>query len=291
MGGHDAGHLVIAGVTTESPTVRLDLESKPQTLTIVRGMLSGVAELLAIDPELLDDLKTAVSEACNNVVLHAYGGDAGPMGVRMFVDEQQLRVTVEDRGDGFAADAANRTQGIGMSVIRALADEVSVLDGPEGGTVVQMEFAAQRAGRPLLQLPSVAGPDDVGWELEDVDEVVVSLSPVSLLTGVLGRLARTLAATAHFSLDRFSDVYLVTDTIAAHAARAASGTRIDARLSAGERRLELTVGPFRPGASEILRASRTDPAPSPLALLSDEVSIREAGEGELLHVVVIDHRN
>ncbi len=291
MGGHDARHLVKAGVTTESPTVRLDLESKPQTLTIVRGMLSGVAELLAIDPELLDDLKTAVSEACNNVVLHAYGGDAGPMGVRMFVDEQQLRVTVQDRGDGFPADAVDRAEGIGMSVIRALADEVTVLDGPEGGTVVQMDFAAQRAGRPLLQLPSIAGPDDVGWELEDVDEVVVSLSPVSLLTGVLGRLARTLAATAHFSLDRFSDVYLVTDTIAAHAARAAAGMRIDARLSAGERRLELTVGPFRPGASEILRASRTDPAPSPLALLSDEVSIREAGDGELLHVVVIDHRN
>jgi serine/threonine-protein kinase RsbW len=54
--------------------VRLRLESRPQTLTIVRGMLGGVAELLAIDPELLDDLKTSVSEACNNVVLHAYAG-------------------------------------------------------------------------------------------------------------------------------------------------------------------------------------------------------------------------
>ncbi len=54
---------------------------------------------------------------------------------------------------------------------------------------------------------------------------MVSLSPVTLLTGVLGRLARTLAATAHFSLDRFSDVYLVTDTLAAHAAAAAVGDR------------------------------------------------------------------
>ena len=60
----------------EGSTVRLRLESRPQTLTIVRGMLGGVAELLSIDPELLDDLKTSVSEACNNVVLHAYGGRA-----------------------------------------------------------------------------------------------------------------------------------------------------------------------------------------------------------------------
>ena len=56
----------------ESPSVRLELDSRPETLTLVRGMLGGVGELLAVDPELLDDLKTAVSEACNNVVLHAY---------------------------------------------------------------------------------------------------------------------------------------------------------------------------------------------------------------------------
>jgi anti-sigma regulatory factor (Ser/Thr protein kinase) len=41
-------------------------------------MLSGVAEFLSIDPELLDDLKTAVSEGCNNVVLHAIGPGAPP---------------------------------------------------------------------------------------------------------------------------------------------------------------------------------------------------------------------
>jgi anti-sigma regulatory factor (Ser/Thr protein kinase) len=285
----DAGHLVNVGLRTESPTVRLDLESRPQTLTIVRGMLGGVAELLTIDPELLDDLKTAVSEACNNVVLHAYGGDPGPMVVRLFVDEERIRVTVEDHGVGMPAAAADRAEGIGLSVIRALVDDVSLLPGPEGGTRVQMDFAAQRSGRTLFQRPGVAGPDQ-GWAREDSDEIVVSLSPVTLLTGVLGRLARTLAATAHFSLDRFSDVYLVTDTLAAHAATAAAGLRIDARLAAAERRLELAVGPFRAGASELLRSPPADHAPSPLVLLSDEVSVRPDGDGELLHVVVIDHR-
>ena len=277
-------------MTTESPpTVRLDLESRPQTLTIVRGMLAGVAELLTIDPELLDDLKTAVSEACNNVVLHAYGGDPGPMGVRLFAEPDRIRVTVEDQGVGMPAAAADRADGIGLSVIRALADEVTLLPGPQGGTQVQMDFAAQRAGRTLFQRPSEAGPDD-GWVREGDDEIVVSLSPVSLLTGVLGRLARTLAATAHFSLDRFSDVYLVTDTLAAHAATAAAGLRIDARLAAAERRLELAVGPFRSGTGERLQSPGADRAPSPLLLLSDEVSVRPDGDDELLHVVVIDHR-
>ncbi|MGI8506861.1 MAG: ATP-binding protein [Solirubrobacteraceae bacterium] len=274
---------------SNSPIVSLDLESRPQTLTVVRGMLSGVAELLTIDPELLDDLKTTVSEACNNVVLHAYGGAPGPMGVRLFVDERRIRVTVDDSGVGLPAAASERAEGIGMSVIRALADEVSLLPGPEGGTRVQMDFAAQRDGRTLLERPTVAGPDEA-WAREGTHEIVVSLSPVTLLAGVLGRLARTLAAGAHFSLDRFSDVYLVTDTLAAHAVSAAAGLRIQARLEAAERRLELVVGPFRSGTSERLRSPRADRAPSPLALLSDELSVEPDGDDELLHVVVVDHR-
>ena len=276
-------------MTTESPTVRLDLESKPETLTIVRGMLGGVAEPLAMDAELLDDLKTAVSEACNNVVLHAYEGEPGPMEVQLFFDHGRVRVVVQDTGVGMPLAAVDRDEGIGFSVIRALTDQFTVISNAEEGTRVQMDFSAERGGRQLLSFPDVAGPDH-GWAREGDDEVIVSLSPVTLLTGVLGRLARAMAATAHFSLDRFSDVYLVTDTIAAHAARAAAGERIDARLTAGERRLELAVGPFRTGESESLRSPRDDPAPSPLMLLSDEVSVRRDGDGELLSVVVIDHR-
>ena len=68
----------------DGPIVALLLRSRPQTLTIVRGMLSGLAELLEMDPELLDDLKTSVSEACNNVVQHAYEGEEGPLEVEVY---------------------------------------------------------------------------------------------------------------------------------------------------------------------------------------------------------------
>jgi hypothetical protein len=107
---------------------------------------------------------------------------------------------------------------------------------------------------------------------------------------VLGRLARTLAAGAHFSLDRFSDVYLVTDTLAAHATRAASAGRIVARMSAAERRLEIGLGPFRPGTGEILRPVEADRLRSPLALLADEITVREDEAGEFVDVVVVDPR-
>lgn len=282
-----------AEVSTAGSTVRLRLESRPQTLTIVRGMLGGVAELLSIDPELLDDLKTSVSEACNNVVLHAYGGEPGPMEVGLFVNDDSFAVSVVDHGVGMASPPApgDISQGIGLSVIRALAREVQFTSVPGQGTEVRMDFAVQRDGRKLFAVPPAATVDaDLTPAGSDDGEVVVSLSPVTLLPGVLGRLARTLAATAHFSLDRFSDVYLVTDTLAAHAASAASGDRIEARLAAADRRLELIVGPFRPGTGSRLDVRTPDQPASPLVLLSDQVDVRELDEAELLHVVVIDHR-
>jgi serine/threonine-protein kinase RsbW len=278
-------------VIAEGSTVRLRLESRPQTLTIVRGMLGGVAELLSIDPELLDDLKTSVSEACNNVVLHAYDGEAGPMEVGLFVAEDQFSVCVADEGVGMPAPppVGDVNQGIGLSVIRALTQDVQFSSAPGGGTEVRMDFAVSRDGRRLFKAPPVATADGEMTPSSE-GEVVVSLSPVTLLPGVLGRLARTLAATAHFSLDRFSDVYLVTDTLAAHAASAAEGQRIEARLTAEDRRLELVVGPFRKGTGSRLDVRTTDHPASPLVLLSDQVSVQEIGEAELLRVVVIDHR-
>jgi serine/threonine-protein kinase RsbW len=278
-------------VIAESPTVRLSLESRPETVTLVRGMLGGVADQLALDPELLDDLKTAVSEACNNVVTHAYGGKPGPMGVRLYVTGDRIRVTVEDDGHGIPARLStdDALKGVGLPVIQALADEAQFKRRPQGGTEVEMAFAARRDGRPRFSGLGVPGPDD-GWPGDASGDVVVSLSPVVLLGGVLGRLARALAAAAHFSLDRFSDVYLVSDALAAHAARAASGPRIGCRLSAGSRRLELTVGPFRTGSAGPWTADPHGPTISPLVALTDEVTVQRVGEDELLHVVLVDHR-
>ena len=121
-------------------------------------------------------------------------------------------------------------------------------------------------------------------------ELGLSLSPVRLLTGVLGRLARTLAAGAHFSLDRFSDIYLVTDTLAAHASHAATGDRIFARLRAEDRRLIVVLGPFTPGTGAKLAASDADRMSSPLALLADEVAVIDVAGEEAVRVVVADAR-
>jgi anti-sigma regulatory factor (Ser/Thr protein kinase) len=270
-------------------TVRLELDSRPESLTLVRGMLAGVGDLLAFESELLDDLKTAISEACNNVVLHAYDGLPGPLVVALGVEEDAVEVLVRDRGGGIQHVAASEDRmGVGLAVISALADRAEFVSGPDGGTDVRMSFAGRGAGVQVLDRP--ANVSDPEQPLELSGDVVVTLSPVSLLTGVLGRLARALAAGARFSLDRFSDLYLVTDAIAAHAESAANGPWITFAVAASTRRLEIAVGPFRSGTGEQLPDARSPRPESPLALLTDEVSVERTDNSELLRVVMLDHR-
>jgi serine/threonine-protein kinase RsbW len=279
-------------VSVDATSVSLELDSKPETLTLVRGMLGGVAELLAIDPELLDDLKTAVSEACNNVVLHAYPDALGPLSVVLNVWDHGIEVIVRDEGCGITDPVRpdEHQHGIGMPVIRALTERSEFRPRSGGGTEVTMMFRAQRDGKRLFELPAQAGADEV-WDGHLDGDAVVSVSPVALLSGVLGRLARALAASARFSLDRFSDVYLVTDAIAAHAATAASGNRIAFSIKTGERRLEITAGPFHPGSTVELSGDAEAGGPrSPLSLLSDELEIDPVDGVEMLRVVMIDHR-
>jgi serine/threonine-protein kinase RsbW len=280
------------GIGADAPAVRLELDSRPETLTLVRGMLSGLAERVAMDAELLDDLKTAISEACNNVVLHAYPGGSGRLTVDLTLGLDRVEVIVRDQGCGITRAAASeeRVLGVGIPVIRALADRAEFRPRAEGGTEVWMLFAGERDGKSLFDPPMDAGPED-GWSENLSGDAVVSVSPVALLGGVLGRLSRALAASARFSLDRFSDVYLVTDAISALAATAATGPRIGFAIRVQTRRLELLLGPLGRGSIDELRR-RNDGrlSDSPLELLSDELAAETIGASELLHVVMIDHR-
>lgn len=278
-------------VSDEAATVRLQLDSSPETLTLVRGALGGVAELLSLDVELLDDLKTAVSEACNNVVMHAYGGDSGPLSVCLYVGEDSIEVSVRDSGQGIPVEAPadDRLQGVGIPIMRALAQQTAFRALPEGGTEVWLQFSGTRDGKQLYNAPTAPAPEE-GWIEQLSGDAVVSLSPVDFVGGVLGRLARALAARARFSLDRFSDVYLVTDALAAHALDAASGHRIGFGISTDTRKLELTIGPFRAGTSSELTGASQSEVGSALRQLSDQLDVHRENGSETVRVVMLDAR-
>jgi serine/threonine-protein kinase RsbW len=278
----------------DGPCVCLALESRPETLTLVRATLSGLAELLQLDPELLDDLKTAISEACNNVVLHAYPGEeTGPLSVEIYVLREALAARIRDRGVGIEdQDLLDDTHmGVGIPVMRALAERAEFYRPDSGGTEVVLRFSGVRDGELLYDPPRDATPDD-GWSRRLSGDAVASISPVTMVGTVLGRIARTLAASARFSLDRFSDVYLVTDALAAVAASEGVDDRVNVSLRTGSRRLELSVGPLQPGSVDRIQRDAALPAgPSPLTALSDELEgDQQPGDGEVLRLVMLDRR-
>ena len=125
--------------------VRLSFPAKSDYVLLARLALTGIARDVPMDDELLADFKLAVTEACGNAVRHAYPGSDGDVSVSYAVSDGKLVVTVEDQGAGLDAIDAPGTfagpleSGMGMSIIRAIVDEVDVARGADGrGTVVRM---------------------------------------------------------------------------------------------------------------------------------------------------------
>jgi anti-sigma regulatory factor (Ser/Thr protein kinase) len=258
----------------DSPAVRLELESRPECVTLVRSVLAALGDALALEPELLDDMKTAISEACNNVVVHAYGDEPGPMLVELAIGHDKVEAQVRDQGGGIKhASTSDDRMGVGLAVISALSNRAEFVSAPEGGTTVRMSFlgGSSELGRVMRNAPSIEAPPLSG-------EVVATVTPVALLAGVLGRAARATAARAHFTVDRFSELGLVTDALGTHAEQSADGEPVGFSIQSAPRRLEISVGPLRAGAR---------PAPA-LELLADEIHVEPAGDHELLRVVVTD---
>jgi anti-sigma regulatory factor (Ser/Thr protein kinase) len=283
-------------VVSGSPSVlNLRLNSRPDTAGLVRAVLGGIAGPFALRPELLNDLKTVVSEACNNAVDHAYRGQSGTIAVRVDVHLEEVELTVRDWGGGFqqVADAGDRLR-VGLPLINALADRAEFLTAPGSGTEVRMGFDVRHDPRRTELLVKLEDTEDLEawtpWRRGLSGDVVVTLLPRELLASVLEPLTNALAARSRFSLERFSDVYLVTRAIIEHVRTAASSSRISFSLSACDQKLELTIGPLKLGTGERLQAiGPPEQQGASVAQLADELGFEALDRSELLRVVLIDH--
>ena len=92
------------------PNVRLQLSPHPENVALIRTTLAGVAEAIDLPPQALDDVRTAVTEAANNVVLHAYQGDHhnGSLEVDTHIAPNALTVIVRDEGVGITPQVSGR---------------------------------------------------------------------------------------------------------------------------------------------------------------------------------------
>jgi anti-sigma regulatory factor (Ser/Thr protein kinase) len=84
-----------------------------------------------------------VTEACTNVVRHAYGDGRhpGPIEVEITPTDDALRVVVGDRGRGIGPSPDTTGPGLGLPLIAALTESVEIQHAPGTGSRVAMTFA------------------------------------------------------------------------------------------------------------------------------------------------------
>jgi anti-sigma regulatory factor (Ser/Thr protein kinase) len=109
----------------------------------IRHAVLEFAKNHGIASALLDDIALAVSEACSNVVMHAYrdATTAGLLSVEMHRLRDELVVVVSDRGSGIAPRADSPGIGMGLALIARLAHRFEIATTGSGATLT-MRFAA-----------------------------------------------------------------------------------------------------------------------------------------------------
>ena len=120
----------------------LRVPARAESVVVVRQMLRGLAGLFAGRPGLADCVQTAVRKAANNVVLHAYPRDVGPLEVEVSLGGP-LEVRVRDRGVGLEAATPGRDEvpeRFGGAVVAAMADEFEFAIPDGGGTEVRLRW-------------------------------------------------------------------------------------------------------------------------------------------------------
>jgi len=254
-------------------------------------MLSGVAEAVDLDLVDLNDMRTAVTEACNNVVLHAYRGEVGPLEVEVYLSASTTSVVVRDHGTWLQPCYAAHSEpirGLGLPMIRELTRCVDIPENNGEGLTVRMDFAATGArrleapGNDGLELPRTA-------QSENLPTIDITVAPSDLARTVLPRIFGVLGTFANFSTDRISEIQRVTEELAANAPRLIRGAYLNIAASVEPRTLELWVSPLGPGrAQRLLLDSTREDLGMRIKKLTDQRQVTPAGSSEVLALRVVD---
>ena len=108
--------------------------------------------LMPLNPSVseLSDVKTAVSEAVTNAIVHGYPDAVGEVRMSAEIDGDEIHIIVSDKGVGishleealkpfFTSKPDEERSGMGFTIIRTFMDEVKVISEPNRGTIVDMK--------------------------------------------------------------------------------------------------------------------------------------------------------
>ena len=128
------------------------LAAKSHNEAFARNVVASFAVEISPTLEEINDIKTAVSEAVTNCVVHAYKDESGIVEIECKVDEKErsIEIVVRDFGKGiadvkqavepfFTTSPEDERSGMGFTIIETFMDEMSVESTPSKGTVVRMK--------------------------------------------------------------------------------------------------------------------------------------------------------
>jgi serine/threonine-protein kinase RsbW len=126
---------------TRTPDMELALPARATNIAVVRHAFGALGEAFAVDEETLSNIRLAVTEACTNVVVHAYPGDReGLLEVAATLSEDRLEVVVRDEGPGIGPRADSPGLGLGLPLIVSLTESVQLGRAADDCTEVRMIF-------------------------------------------------------------------------------------------------------------------------------------------------------
>jgi anti-sigma regulatory factor (Ser/Thr protein kinase) len=128
-------------VDTEAPDLELTLPARPENVAVARHAIGGFADVVDVPDQTLADVKLAVTEACTNVVRHAYdGADPGRLEIVICPDGDILEVVVSDHGRGIGPSPDTAGPGLGLPLIAALTHRLEIEHAPRTGSRLAMSF-------------------------------------------------------------------------------------------------------------------------------------------------------
>jgi anti-sigma regulatory factor (Ser/Thr protein kinase) len=263
--------------------LRLTLPATAENVIVVRQAVAGLGEALGLSAPRIADLKTAISEACNNVVLHAYEGEPGPLEVTAEPRSGELEVQVADEGRGFRPRAHEGAEslGLGLPLIAALSDSFEISGGAGQGSRTTIRFS--------YEAPEFTNNGD-GTHAEAPAELEMAITPGEMVRPVLARVIGALAARAEFSVDRLADTVLLSDAVSSSAGDGFAHGRVGISIKDGDGTLDVRVGPLVEGAGEKLLGEMELPGAGSLRSLASrmEVTRGRTAEGEEAEFLVFE---
>ncbi|MBM7561012.1 ATP-binding protein [Fusibacter tunisiensis] len=124
-------------------SVNISLPCKPEYVSVARLTASCIASQMGFDIEAIEDIKLAVGEACNNVVLHSECNPTYELALSKL--EKQMIIEVLDHGKGFKFESYHAPEldqlqesGLGLFIIQSLMDTVEIKTMEGNGTKIIM---------------------------------------------------------------------------------------------------------------------------------------------------------